>query len=623
MPWCDHCKKNTPTVRDDDGYSCCSVCGRVIDQDMFSSEPTFFVDAGGQSRMSGNFVKSVESSYSESFERTVNKGREEISYMATSLNISGGDSVIDEAAGYYKIAVTRNFTRGRRTLQVAAACLYLTCRKNEKPFLLIDFSEYLQINVYLLGAVFLQLCQLLRLEQHDFVQKLVDPSLFIHRFTERLLGKKSAEVSKTALLILASMKQDWMQTGRKPSGLCGAALYISALSHGLKYSKENIVSIVHICEATLTKRLIEFENTESGSLTIEEFNMKADEYEKQGNSRQAKSLETQKLLCKHKNTGNSDFSRVLCKDCYDFVKFSGGLHGGSDPPAYQLAEKERMAKATAETYASKISVSSSQETQDAVEKEKLSPEPSPHIGTQEGATIGHQEAVEEGASDQPRGDEDMDTIDGGESESLSDIDDAEVEGYLHNEEEKHYKKIIWEEMNKEYIEEQAAKEAAAAAEKARMASLPLEAQELEAARAAGVAKLRKERQQKRAADAKNAAPARTPAEATRQMLAKKRLSSRINYNVLDKLFNDDYTTDEAVKKKRTEYDKRDIPPNIEVRPEEEDELEPGLVDNEDDEEDGNGGTYDYYADESSYYGNEEGKYGDDAEDYNYDPEDYC
>jgi hypothetical protein len=28
------------------------------------------------------------------------------------------------------------------------------------------------------------------------------------------------------------------------------------------------VSIVHICEGTLTKRLIEFENTDSGSLTV-------------------------------------------------------------------------------------------------------------------------------------------------------------------------------------------------------------------------------------------------------------------------------------------------------------------------------------------------------------------
>jgi hypothetical protein len=28
------------------------------------------------------------------------------------------------------------------------------------------------------------------------------------------------------------------------------------------------VSVVHVCEATLTKRLIEFENTDAGSLTV-------------------------------------------------------------------------------------------------------------------------------------------------------------------------------------------------------------------------------------------------------------------------------------------------------------------------------------------------------------------
>jgi transcription factor IIIB subunit 2 len=64
------------------------------------------------------------------------------------------------------------------------------------------------------------------------------------------------------------MKRDWMQTGRKPSGLCGAALYIAALSHGYNYTKADIVSVVHVCEATLTKRLIEFENTDAGSLTV-------------------------------------------------------------------------------------------------------------------------------------------------------------------------------------------------------------------------------------------------------------------------------------------------------------------------------------------------------------------
>lgn len=36
---------------------------------------------------------------------------------------------------------------------------------------------------YVLGAVFLQLCKVLRLEEHKIVQKPVDPSLFIIKYT--------------------------------------------------------------------------------------------------------------------------------------------------------------------------------------------------------------------------------------------------------------------------------------------------------------------------------------------------------------------------------------------------------------------------------------------------------
>ena len=39
------------------------------------------------------------------------------------------------------------------------------CRDGAKPFLLIDFSDCLQVNVFTLGAVFLQLAKLLRLTE--------------------------------------------------------------------------------------------------------------------------------------------------------------------------------------------------------------------------------------------------------------------------------------------------------------------------------------------------------------------------------------------------------------------------------------------------------------------------
>ncbi|XP_059463581.1 uncharacterized protein LOC132192306 [Corylus avellana] len=108
-----------------------------------------------------------------------------------------------------------------------------------------------------------------------------------------------------------------------------------------------------------------------------------------------------------------------------------------------------------------------------------------------------------------------------ESDGLSDIDDVEVSGYLNNEEEMRYKKIIWEEMNKEYRQEHAA---AAAAKM----------------EAAAVAKSRKERKRKQDV---NPNPAQTTAESAHQMLIKKRLNSKINYDVLETLFADKPASD--------------------------------------------------------------------------------
>ncbi len=49
----------------------------------------------------------------------------------------------------------------------------------------------LQVNVYALGNVYLQLCALLKLEDHPALTKPIDPSLYIHRFSGRLnLGPK-------------------------------------------------------------------------------------------------------------------------------------------------------------------------------------------------------------------------------------------------------------------------------------------------------------------------------------------------------------------------------------------------------------------------------------------------
>lgn len=573
MTWCIYCAADNPT-KHVDGKICCSVCGKVLEEDNFSSEPTFVKNAAGQSQLSGTRVSSVGSDYSASRERTLNEAYDGIEGMLYGLGIDGGDSIARPALAFYTIAVEKSFTRGRRKEQVQAACLYIACRENRKPFLLIDFSEYLRINVYILGAVFLQLCKILHLEDHPIVQKPVDPSLFIHRFTDRLFGGRKPNISRSALHILASMKRDWMQTGRKPSGLCGAALYIASLSHGLSCSKSEIIKVVHICEATLTKRLIEFENTESGSLTIDEFNTRAEELEKEERlSLQlysgSKGSGITEVLCEHKKSVEQPFAHGLCESCYtDFVKLSGGLDGGSEPPAFQRAERERlMAKEDAEEIAEDPNILMSNQVENSV-GEFLEREKGGNTQSVKNVHISASEQI--GASSVTKTDHNVtpDTLHGmdglglddhDESENFSDIDDVEVDGYLHNEQEKRYKKIIWETMNREYLEEQAAKEAEALSAKKShediLANCSEDAKKLSASADAAVAKSKKEKKQQRATELKNSGPAQTAAEATKQMLTKKRLSSKINYDVLEKLF--DESAPENTKKTRTAYDSTD------------------------------------------------------------------
>ncbi|KAK8520094.1 hypothetical protein V6N13_031438 [Hibiscus sabdariffa] len=255
----------------------------------------------------------------------------------------------------------------------------------------------------------------------------------------------------------------------------------------------------------------------------------------------SKETSLDEVLCKHKE--RKPFAYGLCNECYEeFMKVSGGLEGGSDPPAFQRAEKERMAKSSIEENTNSVSSST-------VASGSEKPQ---NNGVLDDAT--DKAAIDDGDNNK------LPEVDGSddESDNFSDIDDFEVEGYLHNEEEMRFKKIIWEEMNREYLEEQAAKEAAAAAAKeALMANYDKcpedfqAAQELAAAAAEAVAKSRKERQQKRAAEEKKAGPPRTAAEATRRVLVKKGLSSKINYDALEKLFDDPVAT-EKTKKQRLE-----------------------------------------------------------------------
>jgi transcription factor IIIB subunit 2 len=95
----------------------------------------------------------------------------------------------------FNLASNKKFIQGRKTKNVIGAILYIVCRIQKTGHLLIDFSDILQVNLYVLGSIYLKLIKILQLNI-----PLIDPSLYIHRFCAKLeFGEKSKLVENTSL----------------------------------------------------------------------------------------------------------------------------------------------------------------------------------------------------------------------------------------------------------------------------------------------------------------------------------------------------------------------------------------------------------------------------------------
>ncbi len=94
----------------------------------------------------------------------------------------------------------------------------------------------------------------------------------IYRFATRLeFGRKTEQVAHDAVRLVQRMDKDWMTTGRRPSGICGACLILAARMNNFRRSVREVVYIVKVTDATINQRLEEFKVTPSSNLTVDQF----------------------------------------------------------------------------------------------------------------------------------------------------------------------------------------------------------------------------------------------------------------------------------------------------------------------------------------------------------------
>ncbi|XP_029396470.1 transcription factor IIIB 90 kDa subunit isoform X3 [Mus pahari] len=385
------------------------------------------------------------------------------------------------------------------------------------------------VNVYVLGKTFLLLARELCINAPA-----IDPCLYIPRFAHLLeFGEKNHEVSMTALRLLQRMKRDWMHTGRRPSGLCGAALLVAARMHDFRRTVKEVISVVKVCESTLRKRLTEFEDTPTSQLTIDEF-MKIDLEEEcdppsyTAGQRKLRMKQLEQVLSKKLEEVEGEISSY--QDAIEIElensrpKAKGALANLSKDGSSEDAMSSPLCEEDTED--EELEAAASHMNKDFYRELLGDDGGSEAAGDPDGgstplalesllgplptaASLGISDSIRECISS-PSGDP-KDSSGDGELD-LSGIDDLEIDRYILNESETRVKAELWMRENAEYLREQREKEARIAKEK-----------ELG---------IYKEHKPKKSCKRREPILASTAGEAIEKMLEQKKISSKINYSVL-------------------------------------------------------------------------------------------
>ncbi|CDW57877.1 transcription factor IIIB 90 kDa subunit [Trichuris trichiura] len=262
------------TVIDEDhvlGTRVCHECGIVLEENTLVSELTFQETSGGGSVMVGRMIYEDRLNQltlpmlQDSREVTLANAKKKMMIIANQLNLN--QNCVNTALRFYKLALHLRLTIGRPLEQVTASLLYLACRLDGAPYMLLDFCDVVEVNLYSLGRTFVFFCRSLYINLPS-----TDPSIYVLRFARSLkFGEKENMVVTLALRIVKRLQRDWIAIGRRPAGICGAALLLAGRFYKFDLSIEDIANVVHVCLGVLKNRLKEFAKTPSAKLTLREF----------------------------------------------------------------------------------------------------------------------------------------------------------------------------------------------------------------------------------------------------------------------------------------------------------------------------------------------------------------
>lgn len=262
---CNNCGSSENAVDNAQGVSYCTSCGMVLEENIIVSTINF-TDDGVKSSLTGKIVDVGSTQVGTQYVDSSFYIKNTIRNICANLGL--GSNFIDSSYRYYRLLLPYNLSKGKSLLYTLSAVIYIGCRQERTPHLLIDFSNALNLDVFKIGRSFSRITEVLGLQIPQ-----IDPSLYIQRFIVKL-KLKNPKISTLALRIVSRMDRDWISTGRRPNNLCGAAILIASRVYNEEKSITEVARVVHVAESTIRVRLVEILNTKTADLSVEEFNTK-------------------------------------------------------------------------------------------------------------------------------------------------------------------------------------------------------------------------------------------------------------------------------------------------------------------------------------------------------------
>ncbi len=265
------------------GETICRDCGLVIEDRMvdFSREWRSFEDEGGQESKRrtgapasatqfdqglGTEVGTTADFYklgsdrerdrffrlrkwniriSTAIERNLKVALAELKRVSSFLRLP--KSVEEEAARIYRSAVQKGLVRGRSMESVVAGALYAACRRHEIPRTLDEMGEASGIEKKEIGRTYRFVTRELEISIRPS-----NPADYIPRFASAL--KLSPETQSKAVEILEQARDIELTSGRGPTGIAAAALYVASLIHGEKRTQREVADVAGVTEVTIRNR---------------------------------------------------------------------------------------------------------------------------------------------------------------------------------------------------------------------------------------------------------------------------------------------------------------------------------------------------------------------------------